>query len=165
MWKHDSWGTHSWRIQRHLRMITISMWCIINYQFLLLRGTRGWSLSRFFIASRTEIGMGSIAAFMISGPIILLGLNEAGLIILWTDVGLVDSRWLLVLFCLYLPSPPLETLLWALSLIWSCDTSALSYLLLSHLPECSSKSFSIIFLWQTVHGLVLAPQDCTCRSN
>lgn len=136
----------------------------INYQFLLLRGALGWSLSLFFMARRTEMGIGSMAALIISGPIILLGLNEVGLMILLTDVGLFESLILLVLFCLYLSPPPLETLLCTLSLIWSWDTSALSYLLLSHLPAWSSKSLSMIFLWHTVQGLVLAPQDCTCLS-
>ena len=76
---------------------------IINYhQFLFFRGGLGCSFwpSRFFKASLIEIGTGSIAALMTSGPIMLLGLKLFGLIILLID--LIGSRKLLVLFCLYL---------------------------------------------------------------
>lgn len=43
------------------------------------------------MAKRTEIGMGSMAVLMTSGPMILLGLKELGLMILWSEVGLFDS--------------------------------------------------------------------------
>lgn len=44
------------------------------------------------------MGTGSITALIISGPIILLGLNTLGLIILLFELDLQGSRILLVLF-------------------------------------------------------------------
>jgi len=78
-------------------------------QFLFFSGNRGCCCSRIFIAIRIEMGTGSIAALIISGPIILLGLNTAGLTILGRDFSLIGSRMLLVLLCL--DSFPLSFLL------------------------------------------------------
>jgi len=109
---------------------------------------------------RTDMGTGSITALIISGPIILLGLNTLGLIILLFELDLQGSRILLVLFWRDRYSFARSFLLWPRGW-WSCDTSALDSLL-SHRPEWSSQSFSIIFLWQIVQGLVRAPQDSIC---
>lgn len=135
-------------------------------QFLLFKGTRGcccW-LSLFFMAKRIEIGIGSIAVLNTSGPIIALGLYELGFMILLIEVDFIGSRQLFVLFWRSLSPWFRSCLLWLRSLIWSWDTSALSSLLLSQRPECYSKSLSIIFLWQTVQGLVRAPQLSMCFS-
>ena len=108
------------------------------------------------------MGTGSMAGFIPYGPIMLLGLKALGFMILLIEFDFIGSRMLFVLFCLYLYPFPLSFLLFPRSLIWSCDTSARSSLLLSHLLECSSKSFKVTFFWQIKQGFVLAPQDSTC---
>ena len=118
--------------------------------------------SRFFMASLTEIGTGSMGGLIASGPMMLLGLKALGLMILLMEFDLIGSRMLFVLFWRYLSPAPLSILLFPRSLIWSCETSALSSLLLSHLLLCSSKSFSMMFLWQIRQGFVRAPQASAC---
>ncbi len=66
-------------------------------QFLLFSGGLCCG-SLFFIASLIEMGTGSIAGLIPSGPMMLLGLNEFGLIILFMELDLLGSRMLFVLF-------------------------------------------------------------------
>lgn len=67
------------------------------YQFLFLRGGRGCYL--FFMANLTEIGIGSMAGLISSGPMMLLGLKLAGLMILLIELDLgTCSLMLFVLF-------------------------------------------------------------------
>ena len=80
-------------------------------QFLLFRGILGCWDSLFFIARRTEIGIGSIVDFITSGPMMLLGLYDPGFSILFIEVDLIGSRQLLMLFCLSLSPLTLSFLL------------------------------------------------------
>ena len=73
--------------------------CINYNQFLFFKGIRGCYL--FFIAILTDIGTGSTTAFIVYGPMILLGLNEFGLIILFIEFDFIGCYLILfVLFCL-----------------------------------------------------------------
>jgi hypothetical protein len=87
-------------------------------QFLFLRGGLCCGYL-FFKAIRIEIGTGSIAGLIASGPIKLLGLKALGLMILFDEIDLIGYRILFVLFCLYLSPTPRSILLLPLSLIWS----------------------------------------------
>jgi hypothetical protein len=69
------------------------------------------------MARRMEIGTGSIAGLIPSGPMMLLGLNAFGLMILLIEFDLIGSRILLVLFCLSLSPTPLSIRLFPRSLI------------------------------------------------
>lgn len=85
-------------------------------QFILLRGTLGCE-ALFFIAIRIEMGVGSIAALITSGPMMLLGFRLVARIILFVEMGFIGSRWLFVLFCLYRYPCPRSCRLWARSRI------------------------------------------------
>jgi len=79
-------------------------------QFLLFNGSLGCCISLFLSAILIEIGIGSIAALIIYGPMILLGLKLFGFTILLTEVGFKLSLILFVLFCLSLSPATLSFL-------------------------------------------------------
>jgi len=79
-------------------------------QFLLFNGSLGCCIYLFLSAILIEIGIGSIAALIIYGPMILLGLKLFGFTILLTEVGFKLSLILFVLFCLSLSPATLSFL-------------------------------------------------------
>lgn len=80
-------------------------------QFLLFNGSLGCCCIYLFLSAiLIEIGIGSMAALIIYGPMILLGLKLLGFTILLTEVGFKLSLILLVLFCLSLSPATLSFL-------------------------------------------------------
>ena len=130
----------------------------MHHEFLLFRGGRGWP-SRFFIASRTEIGTGSMGALMTSGPMIALGLKSGSLVL--GRCPLFGSR-MLMLRCRSRSAGPRSLRRCPCYLLSSNDASALSSLRRSQVTTCASKSLSMMRLLQMLHCLVREPQDSTC---
>lgn len=120
-----------------LIIMSIVVNILLGNQFLLFNGGLGPYIfaSGFPLrANLIEIGTGSIAGFIISGPIMQLGFILAGLCNLVTE-GTLGCYLTFVLFCLYL-SATLYAPCRRLFLYGSCDTYARYSLLLWQAGTC-----------------------------